>query len=177
MEYPGHLNNQIVEPVLDVELSPSQDQSGPALNPLADGDKNSLDPKVRQKEASSLWSKFVDEVSKNSNQSLISLLRNSVILNLNNIELVIGYTNSKLFSPEKTEIIERAAKSFFNPSIKVIFRESNDGIDLSLKGKQDIADLKKEQDIRKEASKDVKVKKVLELFPNSKINRIQILEE
>jgi len=173
MAYPEHLNHPIIEP----EIKPDAGKSESPAHGKVDNEEMPTILNADKEEKSSQWSNFVNNVAKTSNHSLVSLLRNSVILDLNEVELVIGYTNSKLYSPEKIEIIEQAARSFFNPSIKVIFRESNDGIDLSLKDKQDIADRKKKKEIKKKASQDTRVKKVLELFPNSIIDSIKILKE
>ncbi len=131
-----------------------------------------------QKEEISLkWEGFVEEVARNSNQSLVSLLRNSVVQKLTDRELVIGYKNIQIFDDKKKSTIEKSARNFFNPTIKVQYWEKAEGIDESLKVKADIAQAKQLEERKAVASKDPKVLEILEIFPESKITNVRVIKE
>ncbi|MCP4755228.1 MAG: hypothetical protein GY866_30560 [Proteobacteria bacterium] len=116
-------------------------------------------------------------MTKSSNMSLVSLLRNSVILELDDDKLVIGYKNIQVFTEEKKQSIETIARGFFHPSIQVLYKENDQGIDKSLRVKHDMAKAKEIEEKKAIASQDSKVAEVFKVFPNSEIRNITILEE
>lgn len=153
-------------------LSPHQDEV--ETLPEEDADGNTTTGKT---DISGQWRCFVDAVAKNANVTLISLLRNAVVLELNEQQLVIGYQNIQVFTEDKRAQIAETARSFFNNNIRVVFRESGDGLDDSLKKKHDIAQAKADEEIRQIARKDKVVTEVLAVFPEAEIKDITILDE
>jgi DNA polymerase III subunit gamma/tau len=123
------------------------------------------------------WCLFVENVGKSGNKSLLSLLRNSVILELTDKKLVIGYQNIQIFGKEKKKSIADVARSFFNPDIKVYYKEQDNGIAASIKTQKDAALVEQKKALKEKAAKNPKVLKTLEIFPGSEIKKITILEE
>lgn len=123
------------------------------------------------------WRLFVEDVGKGGNKSLLSLLRNSVILKLNDKKLVIGYQNIQIFSEEKKKSIADVARHFFNPKIKVYYKEQDNGLAASIKNQKDAALVEQKEALKAKAAKNPKVLKTLEIFPGSEIKRITILKE
>ena len=123
------------------------------------------------------WRLFVDEVANHASVSLVSLLRNSVVLEQSEKELVIGYQNIQVFTETKRTKIEEIARRFFNDSIRVIYKESDDGLDDSLLVKHDIAKAKEIKKIKTDARNDVYTQKILKVFPSAQIEDITILDE
>jgi exopolysaccharide biosynthesis protein len=132
---------------------------------------------VKESKTSKNWRQFVDEVANQASVSLVSLLRNSVVLELSEKELVIGYQNIQVFTEKKRTKIEEIAKSFFNDSIRVVFKESDDGLDDSLQVKHDNAKAKEVEEIKNVAKNDASALEVLKLFPSAEITEITILDE
>jgi hypothetical protein len=108
---------------------------------------------------------------------LESLLRNALLLNLEDNKLVIGFANVQLLDNQKRKIIEQTANSFFNKKIDVVIEE------LKEKGKGSLIDQQREKRRKKEeqmiqiAREDKDVLEVLNLFPGSKIVNIKIDKE
>ncbi|MBT4289338.1 MAG: DNA polymerase III subunit gamma/tau [Deltaproteobacteria bacterium] len=123
------------------------------------------------------WRLFVENVGESGNKSLLSLLRNSVILELSDKKLVIGYQNIQIFSREKKKNIADVAREFFNPDIKVHYKEQDNGIAASIKNQKDAALLEQKKALKEKAAKNPKVLKALEIFPGSEIKKITLLEE
>ncbi len=146
--------------------------------PLSKPEKlRNADTGTHEKVASRKWREFVDEVARHANATLISLMRNAVIMELTDQHLVIGYQNIQVFTDDKRAQIERTARTFFNPSIQVVFRESDDGIDDSLMAKHDIAKAKEHAKTKEIARNDSKVQEILNIFPDAEIDEIIILDE
>lgn len=112
-----------------------------------------------------------------ANKSLVSLLRNSVLLEISTDKLAIGYTNTGLFSAEKKKEIEDAARAFFNKQIKVSYQENTNGIDESVRQKLQKEKMKKIEAIKKEAEMGENVQSVLKHFPGSTVKSIELSEE
>jgi len=123
------------------------------------------------------WRLFVENVGESGNKSLLSLLRNSVILELSDKKLVIGYQNIQIFSREKKQSIADVARKFFNPDIKVHYKEQDNGLAASIKNQKDTALLEQEKALKEKAANNPKVLKTLEIFPGSEIKKITLLEE
>lgn len=123
------------------------------------------------------WEEFVAEIAKKSNKLVVSLLRNSVVLKLDDQCLEIGNKSLNLFTEEKKQLIEEIAKQFFSPSIQVSYLEKDHGIDDSIKSKQDTAKKIKLEEIKLIAKNDSKVLQVMQIFPKSEIKAIKILKE
>ena len=157
---------------LDIQypITPDKNCKNPEQNnPLSVSSSGDLQPKT--------WQEFVQAVGESANKSLVSLLRNSVVLKLDNEELIISYKNTALFSEAKRVKIEKAAKDFFNASISVQYKESGVGLDDSLRMKKDEKRKKKIQEIKKQAAINSAVVEVLKIFPESKIQLIEILDK
>ncbi|NQU63887.1 MAG: DNA polymerase III subunit gamma/tau [SAR324 cluster bacterium] len=123
------------------------------------------------------WRDFVDEVGKHGDIALISLLRNSVVLELNDKNLVIGYQNLQVFTETKRAKIAKIARRFFNESISIIFKESDAGLDDSLRVKHDHAKAREIEEIKAKARVDAHALEVLKLFPDAEITDITILDK
>ena len=161
----------------DQKPSPADsDKSAAATHSTNQNKINNIDLTSSQ-QINDQWSAFVESVGKNGNKSLLSLLRNSVILELTNEKLVIGYQNIQIFSTEKKKQVADVARTFFNPDIKVYYKEQDNGLTTSLKAQQDEAVIKKRNLIKESAANDPKVQKTLSLFPGSEIKQITILED
>ena len=133
--------------------------------------------KTAPKSLSHEWEKFVKYMGKTSYNSLVSLLRNSVLLNLTEQQLEIGYSNTKVFSKKKRDEIEEAAKSFFNKSIQVSFKSNSDGLDDSVSQKEVKEKLRRIEKRKEDAENSEAVQAILKLFPGSEIQTIEIKEE
>jgi len=173
----SELNEYLETDAVDVNPEPglpqNAEESGFGSNQEEQGTPN----REQVEEVSQLWRSFVDEVSRSANASLVSLLRNAVVLELTEENLVIGFQNIKLFSKEKQVQIESTARSFFNQSIQVSYRESRDGLDDSIMIKHDLAQAKASAAIQEKAGNDLKIREILKVFPNATIESITILEE
>jgi phosphoribosylanthranilate isomerase len=123
------------------------------------------------------WRDFVDEIAGHVHVSLVSLLRNSVVLELNDKRLVIGYQNLQVFTEKKREQISKVARTFFNDAIQVIFKESDEGLDDSLQVKHDIAKAYEIEKIREDARNDKRVTEIMALFPEAAVDDIILLNE
>ena len=124
-----------------------------------------------------MWKSFLDEMEKRSNEALMSLLRNSVVLEMDRKRLVIGYSNAQVFDDEKKRAIAKAARDFFKVPIKVFYREQNKGLMDSLKVPKDKERAKRKESLREQARSNPKVREILETFPNSRIKEIIVKEE
>ncbi len=194
----GKSSTEIRHPVNELsEQSHTENQStlvsGPSQLPTLDNSDDSSDdlelgaPIVPKDEAevadpkesitSKVWRHFVDEVANHASVSLVSLLRNSVVLELSEKELVIGYQNIQVFTETKRTKIEEIARDFFNDSIRVVFKESDDGLDDSLQVKHDNAKAKEIVEIKTVAKNDISAQEVLKIFPSAEIVDITILDE
>lgn len=123
------------------------------------------------------WRDFVDEIARHVHVSLVSLLRNSVVLELNDKRLVIGYQNLQVFTEKKREQISEVARTFFNDAIQIIFKESDEGLDDSLQVKHDIAKAHEIEKIRADARNDKRVTEILALFPEAAVDDIILLNK
>ena len=123
------------------------------------------------------WKEFVDIIAQSLNKSLVSLLRNSVLLELNDDQLVIGYQNLKVFTEDKRRIIEKNAKKFFNERISVAYKEAATGIDISLKEQSDLEKERQLDEKKHIARQDEKVLQIKKVFPDAEIKHITVLEE
>jgi hypothetical protein len=127
--------------------------------------------------SSEQWEGFVQSMESSGNKSLVSLLRNSVLLKLTQDLLKIRFKNTDLFSEAKRKQIEEAAISYFKRSIKVRYEEDGEGIDDSIRKKQEQEQLEKEKEQKNNAKTDARVKQILSVFPGSKISSIEIIKE
>ncbi len=123
------------------------------------------------------WEKFVKYMEHTANKTLVSLLRNSVLLEMSPDKLVIGYTNTKLFSDKKKADVADAAKGFFNKNIEVSYQENTDGIDDTVRQKQEKERARQIAAVKKEAEKSERVQTIIRQFPGSEICAIEIIEE
>ncbi|MBU2511861.1 hypothetical protein KJ966_10995 [bacterium] len=116
-------------------------------------------------------------MEQSANKTLVSLLRNSVLLEITTDRLVIGYTNTKLFTDKKKEEVADAAKAFFNKTIEVSYKENTDGIDDTVSQKQKKERLRQITAEKKEAERSKMVQAIMREFPGSEICSIEIIEE
>jgi len=123
------------------------------------------------------WKRFVETIAEGSYKSLVSLLRNSVLLELDNDQLVIGYQNLDVFTEDKRRLIVQYAKKVFNEKITVSYKEAADGIDISLKEQSDLEKEKQLEEKKRIASQDEKVLQIKKTFPDAEIKHITVLEE
>lgn len=151
------------------------DPAQSAESPVEDSSQSS--EKSLEEVSFEKWEGFVKFMEESSNKSLVSLLRNSVLLEITEDEVVIAFKNTRIFSDAKRKQIEEAARSYFNPSIRVVYKETSDGTTGSVRKKLE-SEREKEIKIRKEeARKNRRVKELLNLFPGSRITDVTILEE
>ena len=134
------------------------------------------DPPFRLDDISRMWKGFLEELESRSHTSLLSLLRNSVVLEMSREKLVIGYTNTQVFNDEKKRTIANAARDFFKTPIKVYYSEHNHGLQDSLKVQKDKEIEQRKEAIKRRAANHPNVRKILKIFPNSEI-KITIQEE
>ncbi len=111
------------------------------------------------------------------NKSLVSILRNSVLLKITEDTLSICFKNTDLFSEPRRKQIEEAAATYFGHPIKVLYEEEGKGIDDTIRVKQEQEELEREKEQKKMAKKDKKVQQILSSFPGSKIRNIEIIKE
>lgn len=123
------------------------------------------------------WKNFVDLVAEHNNKSLVSLLRNAILLKLTDEVLEIGFNNLEVFNRDKKIEVADLARTFFNPNIKVFYKSRKNGIDDSLKSKDDAEVARKIENRIELAKENPNVKSVLENFPGSKIKKVTIIEE
>ena len=116
-------------------------------------------------------------MEKTGNKSLVSLLRNSVLLNISGDSLSIRFKNTGLFSEEKRKQVEEAAENFFERPMQVFYEEIGEGIDDSVRDKIEQDREKKELKQKKDAENSEIVQKTLSFFPGSKISKIEIITE
>ncbi len=150
-------------------------ESGPTASSLIGAPTDSIIPHNKE-DISQKWQAFVDEVEKQSNKALLSLLRNSVVLEMDHDKLVIGYNHAQAFSDDKKRTIAQAARDFFSTPIKVFYREQNQGIGDSLNVRTDKELEQKEEALKVKAANHPKVLELLKIFPESKIKKISIKE-
>lgn len=134
-------------------------------------------PYAEKHELVEKWKGFVDLVSEKHSKSLVSLLRNAVLLKLTEDTLAIGFNNLEVFTNEKKKEIANLARNYFNPGIKVYYKARKQGIDASLKDKDDAEAARKVAERIESAKINPKVLSVLEHFPGSKIKNITTIEE
>ena len=135
------------------------------------------DSESNKQQISKQWKEFVDMIAEGANKSLVSLLRNAVLLQLTEEEIVIGSQNLDVFSEDKRRIIERHAHHFFSKDIAISYQEAATGLDISLK---EISDLEKEKQLEEKkriAGQDAKVLQIRQVFPDAEIKHITVLEE
>lgn len=128
-------------------------------------------------QVSARWRSFVDEVARQGRVSLVSSLKNAVVLAMDDSQLVIGTQNIQVFTEEKRRQIEETARAFFHEDIQIIYRESGQGLDDSLQAQNDLARKQAVETKKKAASRDPRVVKLLNLFPDAEIADITILDE
>ena len=157
----------------DLDVASDEFETGTPIDTKVPGEAAELKEAI----TSESWRYFVDEVANQASISLVSLLRNSVVLELSEKELVIGYQNIQVFTETKRIKIEEIARRFFNDSIRVVFKESDDGLDDSLQVKHDNAKAKEVEEIKNVARNDAFALEVLKLFPSAEIEDITILDE
>ena len=165
-------------PGYQLHAPPNEEQSVAVREPEARkkqkvGDQSGFS----QDEIAHQWKLFVDEIEKQNNKSLLSLLRNSVVTKLTQEKLVISYKNIQVFSDEKKKTIAQAARDFFKTPIKVFYKEENEGIKDSLKSQMDQDVIRKNEELKEKAARSPKVLEILKVFPESKIRKITILKE
>ncbi|MBU2647260.1 hypothetical protein KKI24_21320 [bacterium] len=157
--------------------SEAGNRADPHGAPLASEDEKEPDIQEATITISGQWGEFVQEVAHHANISLVSLLRNSVVLELSEKKLIIGYQNLQVFTQEKRTTIETIAREFFNESIEVVFEESDHGLDDSLRVKHNNAKAKAIEETREEAKNDHRILEILKKFPDAEIDEITILND
>ncbi len=133
--------------------------------------------KVSKEEKSEKWESFVKFVEESADKSLVSLMRNSVLLEITDESLTIGLQNTRLFTEEKRKQVEACAQSFFQMEFTIRYEDSVDGLDDSVREKIEQERIKAEEETKKKAAESSNVQEILALFPNSKIKNIEILKE
>lgn len=123
------------------------------------------------------WSEFVDMIADGANKSLVSLLRNAVVLTLTDEKIIIGYQNLDIFTNEKRRTIERYAQQFFNKNISIYYKEDSTGLDISLREKSDLEKEKQIEEKKRIAGQDKKIIHIKQMFPDSEIINITVLKE
>ncbi len=116
-------------------------------------------------------------MEESSDKSLVSLLRNSVLLEISDNSLTIGLQNTELFTEDKRAQIEGAAREFFQHDFSILYKNSVDGLDDSVHEKIKQERIKEEAATKKKAAESSKVQQILSMFANSKIKTIEILKE
>ncbi len=164
------------------EASPPQPETEPIeektpLQPETEPTEEGLTAAPNKAAVTTKWRDFVDEIAGHVHVSLVSLLRNSVVLELNDKRLVIGYQNLQVFTEKKRDQISEVARTFFNNTIQVIFKENDEGLDDSLQVKHDIAKAHEIEKIREDARNDKRVTEILALFPEAVVDDIILLNE
>ncbi len=167
---PSHQNN-LTKPESRQKTDKPESKDFPAKR------RQKTDNPASQDSSAKKWEAFVVSLEPSANKTLMSILRSSVVQELSDEKLVIGYKNAKLFTDEKRKQIEDAARDFFNPSIHVFYKESGEGIDDSLRNKHEVEQKKQIQLKKETAEKSARVQEILKMFPNSKISDIEIIEE
>ncbi len=167
------------EPNLEYELQ--ADHSGllplPEQPPSEESDLKPQRKEISKEECSEKWEKFVKYVEESADKSLVSLMRNSVLLEISDDSLTIGLQNTQLFTDEKRNRIEACAQTFFQKEFSIRYEDSVDGLDDSVREKIEQERIKAEEETKKKAAESSNVRKILALFPNSKIKNIEILKE
>lgn len=175
-----------IETPVNNELAPKDnglDPDSPRIEGNDQEQQESADRQDGQSEASerertvAKWKGFVDRVAENNNKSLVSLLRNAILLKLTEETLEIGYSNLEVFNRDKKVEIANLARTYFNPGIKVFYKSQKTGIDDSLKRKDDAAAAKRIAERIESAKTNPVVSRVLENFPGSQIKKVTIIEE
>jgi|APSaa5957512576_1039674.scaffolds.fasta_scaffold56068_2 hypothetical protein len=123
------------------------------------------------------WGEFVDMIAEGANKSLVSLLRNAVVLTLTDEKIIIGYQNLDIFTEEKRRTIERYAQQFFNKNISISYKEDSTGLDISLREKSDLEKEKQIEEKKRFAGQDKKILYIKQVFPDSEIINITVLKE
>jgi hypothetical protein len=134
-------------------------------------------PELENHHPAEQWEKFVKFMENSADKSLVSLLRNSVLLSISQNSLAIGLQNTDLFSDEKRKYIEVSARAFFGREVEISYKNSIEGIDNSVRIKQEQEKLKEESGLKQAAAENPKVQQILSLFPKSKIVSIEIERE
>ena len=123
------------------------------------------------------WEGFVRSVEKSYNSSLVSLLNSSVVVSLNEIELKIGCNNTQLYTFEKREQLQKAAKIYFNSRIQLHFVENEGGVDVSLRTKFEEKQKKNIEHAKTTARNCAEIKNALNTFINSEITSVDLIKE
>lgn len=91
--------------------------------------------------------------------------------------MVIGLQNPGLFTEMKRRKVAKAAAAFFGSEMEIQYQNSVEGLDNSLIVKFEQEREKKLEEKKKAASQSDNVKRILKLFPKSKIISVEPLEE
>lgn len=167
------------EPNLEYEEQPNHLISEPLPGPHSKEEPvlDTEEKKFGKEEKSEKWESFVKFVEESVDKSLVSLMRNSVLLEISDKSLTIGLQNTRLFTEEKRKQIETCAQSFFQKEFTIRYEDSVDGLDDSVREKIEQERVKAEEETKKKAAESSNVQEILDLFPNSKIKNIEILKE
>lgn len=166
-----------MKPVSTYESVEIVESSEPEKNQQVQDPKPSAEPNVEAQQQTDRWERFVHHMAGKVNKSLVSLMRNSVLLEMSENHLTIGFKNTELFSVEKRELVEKEAGFYFKRPIQVFYKEDTDGIDDSIREKHEQELERQIEAQKKEAGESSRVKEVLEIFPGSSISQIRIISE
>lgn len=116
-------------------------------------------------------------MSTQGNPSLLSILRNSVLLDLSENKLIIGLENRELFTSDKQEAIQRFAATYFQKNIRVEYQKSVKAQSFSLRAEELAGRKQKDMERKEKAKNSPIVQEILKVFPEGKIENITFLQK